>query len=96
MDIISYVMNQILDPTNIIEGDRYEFTLELNIDEEDELFQVGGVDLRAIIAKKEQEFSVVDYFFIAKADQTYLEFALEDDEEQEVLTFCKAHIEAGE
>lgn len=96
MDIISYLMDQILDPTNIIEGERYEFTLELNIDEEDELFQEGGVDLRAIIAKKENQFSIVDYFFIAKADQSYLEFALEEDEELEILTFCKAHIEAGE
>lgn len=96
MDIISYVMDQILDPTNIIEGERYEFTLELNIDEEDELFQEGGVDLRAIIAKKADQFSVVDYFFIAKADQSYLEFGLEEDEEQEILAFCKSHIEAGE
>lgn len=96
MDIISYLMNEILDPTNIIEGERYEFTLDLNIDEEDELYQAGGVDLRAIIAVKEQQYSVVDYFFIAKANQEYLEFALEEDEEQEILTFCKEHIEAGE
>ncbi|MBQ0140732.1 MAG: pullulanase [Kurthia sp.] len=96
MDIISYVMDKILDPTNIIEGERYEFTLELNIDEEDELFQKGGVDLRAIISKKDEQFEIKDYFFIAKADQTYLEFALEDDEEAEVLAFCKNHIEAGE
>lgn len=96
MEIISYMMNEILDPTNIIEGKRYEFTMELNIDEEDELYQEGGIDIRIIIAEKDNSFSIGDYFLIAKATQAYLEFALEEEEEQEILEFCKQHILEGQ
>ncbi|AMA61956.1 MAG: DUF6509 family protein [Kurthia gibsonii] len=96
MNILSYMMEEILDPTNIIEGERYEFLLELDIDEEDELFQEGGIDARVIVSKKEDAYAIVTYFLIAKRDQSYLEFALEEDEEEEILAFCKEHILAGE
>lgn len=90
------MMEEILDPTNIIEGERYEFLLELDIDEEDELFQEGGIDARVIVSKKEDAYAIVTYFLITKRDQSYLEFALEEDEEEEILAFCKEHILAGE
>lgn len=96
MNILSYMMEEILDPTNIIEGERYEFLLELDIDEEDELFQEGGIDARVIVSKKEDAYAIVTYFLIAKRDQSYLELALEEDEEEEILAFCKEHILAGE
>lgn len=92
MEILSYMMEEILDPTNIIEGERYEFTLELNIEEDDELYQEGGVDIRAIIAKKDNEISMVNYFLIAKSDQSYLEFGLDEDEEAEIVEFCKTYL----
>lgn len=92
MEILSYMMEEILDPTNIIEGERYEFTLELNIEEDDELYQEGGVDLRAIIAKKDNEISMVNYFLIAKSDQSHLEFGLDEDEEAEIVEFCKTYL----
>lgn len=52
MDILAYTMDEILDPTNIIEGQRFEFLLDIEVDEEDELFVEGGLEIRAIVGKK--------------------------------------------
>ncbi|GEK32953.1 DUF6509 family protein [Kurthia sibirica] len=94
MTIESYLMQEILDPTNIIEGQRFEFTLDLMIDEDDELFQEGGIEVRAIIGVKDHVVSLVNYFLIAKADLSYLEFALEEDEEKMIIDFCTEKIKA--
>ena len=96
MNILAYTMEEILDPTNILEGQRYEFLLDLETDEEDELFENGGVDLRVIVAKNEESITIADYFFIQTADKKILDFGLEEEEEQEVLTFVKQHVTAGE
>ena len=37
MEITAYSVEEIKDPTNIIEGKRYEFLLDVEVDEEDHL-----------------------------------------------------------
>ena len=96
LDILAYTMEEILDPTNIIEGQRFEFLLDINVDEDDELYTEGGIEIRAIVAKKDGEMALANYFITAKASGELLDFALEDDEEESILTFCKEHIAAGE
>ncbi len=96
LDILAYTMEEILDPTHIIEGQRYEFVLDINVDDEDELYTEGGLEIRVIIAKKDEEISLANYFITAKADEKLLDFALEDDEEELILNFCKDRIAAGE
>lgn len=96
MDILAYTIEEIVDPTHIIEGQRFEFVLDINVDEDDELYTEGGLEIRTIIAKKDDEISLANYFIIVKADEKLLDFALEDDEEEMILTFCKEHIATGE
>ncbi len=96
MEILAYTMEKILDPTNIIEGERFEFILDIEVDEEDELYTEGGLEIRAIIAKKDDGISLANYFITAKAQEKLLDFALEEDEEELILSFCKEHIAAGE
>lgn len=96
MNILAYMMEEIKDPTNILEGQRFEFLLDIEVDEEDELYTEGGIDLRVIVSKNDDNIKIENYFFIQKTDQKVLEFGLEDDEEAEVLAFVKQHILAGE
>lgn len=96
MNILAYMMEEIKDPTNILEGQRFEFLLDIEVDEEDELYTEGGIDLRVIVSKNDDDIKIENYFFIQKSDQKVLEFGLEDDEEAEVLAFIKQHILAGE
>ena len=96
MNILAYMMEEIKDPTNILEGQRFEFLLDIEVDEEDELYTEGGIDLRVIVSKNDDNIKIENYFFIQKSDQKVLEFGLEDDEEAEVLAFVKQHILGGE
>ncbi|MGE7843744.1 DUF6509 family protein [Lysinibacillus sp. NPDC093712] len=92
MNITQFSMEEILDPTNIIEGKRYEFILDVDIDEEDELYHEAGIEIRVLIGEKEGAPFILNYFIMEKAKREYLDFALEDDELEEILTFCKEEI----
>ncbi|MFG3435364.1 DUF6509 family protein [Lysinibacillus fusiformis] len=92
MEITQFSMEEILDPTNIIEGKRYEFILDIEIDEDDELYHEAGIEIRVLIGEKAGEPYILNYFIMEKAEGEYLDFALEDDELEEILVFCKEEI----
>jgi len=92
MEITQFSMEEILDPTNIIEGKRYEFIVDIEIDEEDELYHEAGIEIRVLIGEKAEEPYILNYFIMEKAEGEYLDFALEDDELEEILVFCKEEI----
>jgi hypothetical protein len=92
MEIISHLVNKINDPTGIIIGDRYEFLLDIKVEEDDELYTEGGLELRVIFASDENGERVVQYYFTEKASRDALDFALEDDEEAEILEYCKKNL----
>ena len=89
MNITQFSVEEILDPTNIIEGKRYEFLLDVEVDEEDELYSAAGLEIRVIVGVIEENVRIVNYFIMDKANNEFLDFALEEDEEAEILAFCK-------
>lgn len=93
MEIINYEVEKLQDPTGILKGDRYEYTMAIEVDEEDELYRPGGLDLRLILSIEEEIVRIADYHFIDKETEKPLDFALDDEEEQEILAFCKERME---
>lgn len=92
MKITSYEVEKIKDPTGIITGDRYEFLLGIEVPEDDELFdEDNSLDLRVILAVIETEERIVQYHFLNRNDGKVLDFGLEEEEEVEILAFCKEH-----
>ena len=91
MNITEYTVEKIQDPTGILSGDRYEFFLTLEEDEDDELFEDGAVQLKVLFFVDETEMKVLNYDFSNSSQDKYLAFALEDDELQEVSNFCSSH-----
>ncbi len=92
MEITAYSVEEIKDPTNIIEGKRYEFLLDVEVDEEDELYTEGGIEIRAIIGENAGEVRLLNYFLKERLSEEVLDFALEEDEEQMILDFCKEEL----
>ena len=88
MNIIQFSVEEILDPTNIIEGKRYEFILDVEIDEDDELYHEAGIEIRVLLGEKDGEPFILNYFIMEKAEGEYLDFALEDEELAMILAFC--------
>lgn len=92
MDITAFSIEEIKDPTNIIVGERYEFLLDVEFDEEDEITSEAGIEIRAIIGKIEEEVKLVNYFVIDKKDDSYLDFALEEEEEAAIVAFAREQL----
>lgn len=92
MNITQYSMEEILDPTNIIEGKRFEFLLDVEVDEDDELYSEAGLEVRVLIGQHNDDVRVLNYFIIDKAENEYLDFALEEEEEAMILAFCREEL----
>jgi hypothetical protein len=92
LKITSYEVEKIKDPTGIIAGDRYEFLLGIEVPEDDEIFGDGeSLDLRVILAVEDAVERIVQYHILYRSNGKVLDFGLEDEEETEVLSFCKEH-----
>jgi hypothetical protein len=93
MEITGHIVEKLNDPTGIIVGDRYEFFLNIEVPEDDELYSENGVLLKVIYAVEDHESRIALYQFIERATNEVLDFALEDEEEELVNEYCKQHIE---
>jgi hypothetical protein len=94
--ITGYSVEWIKDPFGILPGKRYEFNLDLEVEEDDELYTDKGLSLRVIYGVEESREGIVKYEFLEKATGKYLEFDMEDDEREEVEVFCKEHANEAE
>ena len=92
MEITNHVIDKLNDPTGIIEGERYEVLLDVEVDEEDELFTDGGWERRRSTALDDRNERIVQYHFTDKASKKALDFALEEDEEAEIIAYCKNNL----
>lgn len=92
MDIIGHTVKKLEDPFGVLSGERYEFLLDLNIEEDDELFSETGTGLKIIYVIDENGSKILQYLFLEKDSGKILDFALEEDEEEMVHTYCKDNI----
>lgn len=88
----SYSVEDVKDPFGILTGKRYEFIVELDVPEDDELYVENGVSARAIIKVHEDEISMVTYDLQETTTGQLLDFEMEDDEEAALLLFCQEHL----
>ena len=96
MEITSFSVDKVKDPFGIITGTRYEYILDLEIDEDDELYSEQGVYLRVIYSVEEEGTRIVKYELYERSTDRYLEFDLEEDELAEVDAFCREHLAEAE
>lgn len=89
MEIKDHEVELLIDPTGILSGDRYEFFLDIEVAEDDELSSVNGLKLRVIFAVTEEEQKILHYEFIESATNSVLDFALEEEEKDLIYSFCK-------
>lgn len=90
--ITSYTVEIIKDPFGILSGQRYEFLIDIEVEEDDELFSESGLYIRAIYNVDEGKSGLLKYEIYEKTTQLYLDFDLEDDEVAVVEAFCKEHV----
>ncbi|MBP1996876.1 DUF6509 family protein [Paenibacillus eucommiae] len=89
LNVTEYSVELIKDPFKILTGERYEFLLDIEVDEDDELYSQNGLYIRAIYHVEESRASIIKYDIIEKITDEHLDFDLEQDEEEQLLAFCK-------
>lgn len=83
-----YTVEAIADPFRILSGDRYEFIIDLEVEEDDELYHEEGVRLRVVYAVNEAQGKIVKYEFQTADAGKYIDIEMEDDELAMVEQFC--------
>ncbi|MFC4598285.1 DUF6509 family protein [Cohnella hongkongensis] len=94
--VTEYSVELVKDPFRILSGKRYEFVIELDLDEEDELYSPGGIEIKAVYKVDEEQAAVVSYGLYEKSTGRYLDAELEDEEEAALADFCKARYAEAE
>ncbi|REK74708.1 DUF6509 family protein [Paenibacillus paeoniae] len=91
-EIREFTIERMKDPFGILSGERYELLLDLEVDEEDELYSEEGVRLRVVYVKDNEASRIVKYEFLNSAKGTYVDMEMTEEEEQFVEAFCKEQI----
>jgi hypothetical protein len=96
LTIAEYSVELIKDPFGILTGKRYEFIMDLEVAEDDELYSESGLFIRTLFLVEESQSRIIKYEIFEKNTEKYLDFDLEDDEIDVVAAFCNDHyIEAN-
>ncbi|WHZ01364.1 DUF6509 family protein [Neobacillus sp. YX16] len=93
LNITGHTVEKLVDPFGLLSGDRYEFFLELEIDEEDELFSDKGIGMKVLLVVDEKGSRISHYHLYERGTEKILDFALEEDEELLVFDYCKENID---
>ncbi len=93
MNITGYTVEKLKDPTGILEGDRYEFFLDIEVPEDDDLYSENGIELKVIYAVDTNSERIAKYHIYEKSTQKVLDFELEEEEKEVVNEFCKTHLD---
>ncbi|MBP3963285.1 DUF6509 family protein [Paenibacillus lignilyticus] len=96
ISITAFSVDKVKDPFGILAGDRYEFRLDVDLPEDDELFVENGVYIRVIYKVDGEASGIVKYELYESINDRYVDAELEDEEEQLIDSFCKAHFSEAE
>ncbi|MBD8070197.1 pullulanase [Bacillus sp. PS06] len=92
MTITSHTVEKLIDPTGILIGDRFEYILNIDVPEDDELYSDHGLKIKAIYAVNQSDARLVQYYIIEKVTEAVQDFELEEEEEQIIAEYCKLHL----
>ncbi|MBM7584006.1 hypothetical protein JOC86_000543 [Bacillus pakistanensis] len=92
MKITNHTVEELKDPTGILEGDRYEFELKVEVPEDDELFTEEGMYVKVIFVVDENGPRMAQYQLIEENTNRILDFALEEEEEVMILDYCQQNL----
>nr|WP_071461212.1 DUF6509 family protein [Bacillus mediterraneensis] len=96
MKISGHTAERLEDPFGLLEGERYEYFLNIDVDEEDELYSENGLLLKVIFSLEDGSGKIRQYYFIDKGTEKVLDFALEEDEEATVNKYCLENVPVEE
>ncbi|MFD0049369.1 DUF6509 family protein [Actinomycetes bacterium NPDC127524] len=92
LTITSYTSEPLIDPFGILTGQRYEFFLDIEVPEDDELYSEKGLYIRVLYTIEETREGILKYDIHEKESEELLDFDLEEEEVKLLENFCKEHL----
>ncbi|MCI3922184.1 DUF6509 family protein [Paenibacillus sp. TRM 82003] len=96
MEISAYSVERVKDPFGIIDGQRYEFFLDVEVDEEDELHSEAGLSVRVVYSVEAARERLVSYQLLERSTEKPIDLELEPEEVALLEAFCKEHANEAE
>ncbi|WP_145025543.1 DUF6509 family protein [Paenibacillus sp. Y412MC10] len=96
LTITEYEAEKVKDPFRILQGTRYEFKLDIEVPDDDELYTENGLYVRVIYKVDEDQSAIVKYEIYEKTTGQYLDFDLEEDEVELLENFCRDHLDEAD
>jgi hypothetical protein len=93
VNITRHDFEQLKDPTGILSGERYEFIIHFEVEEDDELFSENGLYIKLIFAVEGEETRIAQYQLFENITNKQLDFELEDEELQTFHDFCRQNVQ---
>lgn len=90
-NITEFTIERIVDPFGILEGERLDFEIFIEVDEEDELFHEDGVCIKVLASVIQNHTKVIKYDIVENKEGKVLDFELEEDEYLFIEKFCIEH-----
>ncbi|MDQ0216353.1 hypothetical protein J2S13_002811 [Oikeobacillus pervagus] len=92
MKIMNHSIELLHDPFGILSGDRYEFIIDVEVAEDDELYSEYGVYIKVLYVVEEEKEGILQYHMYERTTDQYQDFLLEQEEENMLEQFCKEQI----
>ncbi|MBT2639500.1 MULTISPECIES: DUF6509 family protein [unclassified Bacillus (in: firmicutes)] len=96
MNITGHTVELLEDPFGLLSGSRYEYFLNIEVDEEDELYTEKGLLLKVLFLVNGEERRILQSYFIEQETEKVLDFELEEDEVLQVKKYCEENLPAEE
>ncbi|MFD0674552.1 DUF6509 family protein [Cohnella sp. GCM10027633] len=92
LEITEYSVELVKDPFGILSGKRYEFILELDVPEDDELHSEHGVYAKVVYKSDEERSGIVTCDLYERTTHKFLDIDVEDDEKESLSAFCRDNL----
>lgn len=92
MNITHHTVELLEDPFGLLTGERFEFHLYANVEEEDELYSESGFYIRVLYLADGDKEKIIHYHLHDRATGEVLDFELEEEEEALVAAYCHDHL----
>lgn len=92
LEITEYSVELVKDPFGILSGKRYEYILDLDVPEDDELFTELGVYAKVVYKSDEDRSGIVSCDLYERTTHKYLDIEIEEEEKEALAVFCKENL----
>ncbi|MEH7181147.1 DUF6509 family protein [Neobacillus vireti] len=93
LNITGHTVEKLVDPFGLLSGDRFEFFIDIEVDEEDELYTDKGIGIRVLFVVDDNGSKISNYHLYERGTDKVLDFELEEDEELLVFNYCNENID---